>query len=124
MKLWGMLGALNLFLAVALGAFGAHGLKGKIADDLLAVYETGVHYQMIHGLGLLALASLLRVAPEAAGGLSAAGGFLLAGIVFFSGSLYLLALTGVRALGAVTPFGGVAFLIGWALLFAALWRLR
>lgn len=124
MKLWGMLGALNLFLAVALGAFGAHGLKGKIADDLLAVYETGVRYQMIHGLGLLALAALLRVAPEAAGGLSAAGGFLLAGIVLFSGSLYLLALTGVRALGAVTPFGGVAFLIGWALLFAALWRLR
>ncbi|MBE3563629.1 MAG: DUF423 domain-containing protein [Hydrogenibacillus schlegelii] len=119
-----MLGALNLFLAVALGAFGAHGLKGKIADDLLAVYETGVRYQMIHGLGLLALAALLRVAPEAAGGLSAAGGFLLAGIVLFSGSLYLLALTGVRALGAVTPFGGVAFLIGWALLFAALWRLR
>ncbi|CAM3470226.1 DUF423 domain-containing protein [Hydrogenibacillus schlegelii] len=124
MKLWGMLGALNLFLAVALGAFGAHGLKGKIADDLLAVYETGVRYQMIHGLGLLALAALLRVAPEAAGGLSAAGGFLLAGIGLFSGSLYLLALTGVRALGAVTPFGGVAFLIGWALLFAALWRLR
>ena len=99
-------------LVMGLGAFGAHGLKGRLSPDMLAVFETGVRYQMYHALALLALAAL---APRFdVGGLT--GWLFVGGIVLFSGSLYLLAFTGVRVLGAVTPLGGVCFLAGWALL--------
>lgn len=119
---WIMVGALSMFLSVALGAFGAHGLKGKIAEDLLAVYETGVHYQMIHGLAILLVALLMGKWSSSTASLGWANGSFLIGTLLFSGSLYLLALTGVRALGAVTPFGGIAFLLGWLLLAWAAWN--
>ncbi|MBE3596382.1 MAG: DUF423 domain-containing protein [Hydrogenibacillus sp.] len=125
MTFWGVVGALNVFLSVALGAFGAHGLKGKIAPDLLDIYQTGVHYQMIHGLGLLLIAALIgQVGPQAARLFSFGAWALVVGVVLFSGSLYVLAMSGVRLWGAVTPFGGVAFLIGWVLVALAFGKAR
>ena len=113
MKTLAFLGAVNAFLAVAAGAFGAHGLKKRLDADLLAIFETGARYHMFHALGLFAAAWLAsRGAPSALYG----GWALQVGIVVFSGSLYALALTGVRGLGAITPIGGLAFLVGWALL--------
>jgi uncharacterized membrane protein YgdD (TMEM256/DUF423 family) len=102
------LGAGFMFLAVGLGAFGAHALKSRLEPDMLAIFETGVRYQVYHALALLLLASLR--------GPSKAGWCFTAGIALFSGSLYILALTGVRKWGAVTPIGGVLFLIGWLIL--------
>lgn len=105
------LGAASAFIAVALGAFAAHGLKARLGADLLAAFETGVRYQMFHALALLAVAWAWTRWP---GALVAASGWLfVAGTLLFSGSLYVLALSGVRALGIVTPFGGLAFLAGW-----------
>lgn len=112
-----ILGALSAAFSVAAGAFGAHGLKPRLAPELLDVFETGARYQMFHALGLLAIAALAARAPaESSTALAWAGGLLFAGTVLFSGSLYLIALTGVRPLGLVTPFGGVAFIIGWVIL--------
>jgi uncharacterized membrane protein YgdD (TMEM256/DUF423 family) len=113
-RLFVALGAITAGLAVAAGAFAAHGLKSRLEPDLLAVFETGARYQMYHGLALFAVAWTVARWPE--GGAALAGWLFLAGIVIFSGSLYLLALTGVRWLGAVTPLGGLAFLGGWAVL--------
>jgi len=109
-----LLGALNGFLGVALGAFGAHGLEGTLAPDLLRVWNKGVDYQQLHALGLVLIGVLLRM--ENLRSLRIAGWCLLVGILLFSGSLYALALSGIRPLGAITPFGGVSFLVGWALL--------
>lgn len=110
-------GALNLALAVAAGAFGAHGLRDRLPPDLLATWQTGAHYHLAHGLGMLAVAALLpRLAPRPG---ALAGWLLFAGIVLFSGSLYALALTGARVLGAVAPLGGACFLAGWCLLAVA-----
>ena len=113
-------GAALSLLAVALGAFGAHALRDRLAPDLLAVYETGVRYHFYHALGLFAVAYAAARWPGPATG--AAGWLMVAGVVLFSGSLYLLALTGVRWLGAITPLGGLAFLAGWAALAWAVWR--
>jgi uncharacterized membrane protein YgdD (TMEM256/DUF423 family) len=111
-------GVLLAGAGVALGAFGAHGLRARVSADLLAVFETGVRYQMYHALALLALS--LAWSRWSSAHLTAAGYLFIAGIVLFSGSLYLLTLTGARWWGAVTPLGGVAFLAGWiALLLAA-----
>jgi uncharacterized membrane protein YgdD (TMEM256/DUF423 family) len=109
---WLLIAAINGALAVAFGAFGAHGLQGRIDAHAIEIFETGARYHMYHALamGLAALALRSGAAPMPA---SVAAGFFLAGIVLFSGSLYLLALTGVRSLGFVTPFGGLAFLVGW-----------
>ena len=114
-----LVGALAGVVGVALGAFGAHGLRGRLSPEMLAVFETGVRYHMYHALALLLTAALMgRIEGRL---LVAAGWFFTAGIVLFSGSLYLLAATGITLLGAITPLGGVAFLIGWACLaFAAL----
>ncbi|MDD5302521.1 MAG: DUF423 domain-containing protein [Elusimicrobia bacterium] len=109
--LWVRLGAGFMFLAVGLGAFGAHALKARLSPEMLAIFETGVRYQAYHALALLLLAALR--------GPSKAGWCFTAGIVLFSGSLYLLALTGARKWGAVTPIGGVLFLIGWLILMFA-----
>ncbi|MEW9670404.1 DUF423 domain-containing protein [Ammoniphilus sp. 3BR4] len=115
------IGAINAFLTVALGAFGAHGLKGKITEDMLTVYQTGVQYHMFHSLGLISIGILGgKLASTAM--LTWSGWALLVGIILFSGSLYVLSLSGIRVLGAITPFGGVAFLIGWALLAYAAYR--
>ncbi|CDN43350.1 UPF0382 membrane protein SH2409 [Paenibacillus sp. P22] len=113
------LGAAAMFIGVALGAFGAHALKRKLSEDKLAVYQTGVLYQLVHGIGLL----LIGVAGYFSDSdlLAPAGWLLAAGILLFSGSLYALSLSGIRKLGIVTPIGGLAFLAGWALMAAAFW---
>ena len=113
------LGAVSGALAVALGAFAAHGLRSRISADALATFETGARYQMYHALALLAVAWALGRWPSA--WTSAAGWLFVAGTVLFSGSLYLLAVTGVRALGAITPLGGLAFTLGWLALACAAW---
>ena len=108
-----IVGAVNMFIAVCCGAFGAHGLKKILSDEMLAIWHTAVTYQVMHALGMIALALL---APKFGGAaLNWAGNLMLAGIVIFSGSLYLLALTGTRILGAITPIGGAAFLAAWLL---------
>jgi uncharacterized membrane protein YgdD (TMEM256/DUF423 family) len=110
-----------LFAAVALGAFGAHALKARLAPDALAIYQTAVQYHFWHALGLLAVGILLLQKPDS-GALAASAWLLVAGILIFCGSLYALALTGSRGWGAVTPVGGVAFLAAWAALGWAAWR--
>lgn len=117
-----ILGSVSAFLAVALGAFGAHGLKDGLTPDMLAVFETGVRYQMYHALALLAVGWACTRWP---GPLATASGWLfVAGTVIFSGSLYVLALSGVRWLGAITPLGGASFLAGWVCLAWAVLRDR
>ena len=118
-KLWSVLGALSAMMSVAVGAFGAHGLRSRLSERMLQNWETGARYQMYHSLGLLAVAWLASQKGAAA---DPAGWSLLVGIALFSGSLYVMALTGVTKLGAVTPIGGVAFLIGWSCLLVAAWR--
>jgi uncharacterized membrane protein YgdD (TMEM256/DUF423 family) len=111
------------FLGVALGAFGAHALKTRLPPEMLAVFETGVRYQMYHVFALVAAAWAWARWPARV--FSAAGALFVVGILVFSGSLYLLAFTGLRALGAVTPLGGLAFLGGWlCLAWGAGTRLR
>lgn len=110
-------GALAGLIGVAFGAFGAHGLRGRLSAEMLAVFETGVRYQMYHALALMAIAAL---SDRLSGRLIAAAGWLfVTGIVIFSGSLYVLAVTGITVLGAITPIGGVALLAGWACLVLA-----
>lgn len=117
-----LLAALCLMTGVGAGAFGAHGLKAWLSADMLAVWQTAVLYQMIHGLGMLGVAA---IAPHFASKLLLAAGMVMfAGVVIFSGSLYILALTGIRALGAVTPIGGVAFIAAWVMVALAAWRFR
>ena len=113
------IGAISAGIAVAAGAFGAHGLRKRLAPDLLEIFETGARYQMYHALALVALG----LGPiEGSKWVKYAGQAFLAGTLLFSGSLYLLALTGTRWWGAVTPLGGVAFLAGWGCLAVAGWR--
>jgi uncharacterized membrane protein YgdD (TMEM256/DUF423 family) len=114
------LGAASAFIAVALGAFAAHGLKARLGADLLAAFETGVRYQMFHALALLAVAWAYTRWPGAL--VLASGWLFVAGTLLFSGSLYALTLSGVRVLGIITPFGGVAFLAGWLCLAWAVIR--
>jgi uncharacterized membrane protein YgdD (TMEM256/DUF423 family) len=106
-------------LGVAFGAFGAHALRARLSPEMLAVFETGVRYQMYHAFATFAAAWACARWRRRVFGMS--GGFFLAGIVVFSGSLYALALTGARWLGAVTPLGGVAFLAGWSCLAWGAW---
>jgi uncharacterized membrane protein YgdD (TMEM256/DUF423 family) len=110
-------GAVMGFVGVALGAFGAHGLRGRLSPEMLAIFETGVRYHMYHSLALILTA--LVMGRMAGWLLAAAGWCFVAGIVLFSGSLYALALSGVTILGAITPLGGLAFLAGWACLAIA-----
>lgn len=121
MRMLLLLAAVFGFTGVALGAFAAHGLKTQLSADYLAVFQTGVHYQMLHALALLALAALWeRLAQRL---LLAAGICFCVGILLFSGSLYALTLSGIGALGVITPVGGLMFLVGWACLGLAAWRL-
>lgn len=122
MKLWMTLGAVYGLLGVALGAFGAHALRARLAPEMLAIWRTGVEYQFYHAAALLLVGLWLRQAPSAP--LQVAGACFAVGVLLFSGSLYVLALSGIRGLGAVTPLGGVLFLIGWAALLLAVWRGR
>lgn len=107
------LGAFNAAIAVGAGAFAAHGLRDRLEPRLLEVFETAARYQMYHALAMVLAGLLVTRGP---------GITFQIGIVLFSGSLYLLALTDVKALGAVTPFGGLAFIVGWLWLAATAWR--
>jgi len=107
--------AIALAAAVALGAFGAHAMKARLAPESFAAYQTAVQYHFWHALGLLAV-GILMTQWATAQGLAWAAWLLIAGLIFFSGSLYLLALTGARWLGALTPIGGAAFIAAWAVL--------
>jgi uncharacterized membrane protein YgdD (TMEM256/DUF423 family) len=122
-RTYGVLGSLLALLAVAVGAFGAHGLENVIDADLLAAYKTGVQYHMFHALGLLALALVSDKLGETQA-LRWAGRLLTLGIVLFSGSLYVMAVTGIKPLGIITPFGGVSFLAGWAMFATAFLKHR
>lgn len=107
---------------VALGAFAAHGLRSRLGTDYLAVFQTGVQYQLIHALALFGVALLALHRPGRL--VTVAGGLFALGILLFSGSLYLLTLSGIVKLGIITPIGGTAFLAGWLCLGLAAWRLR
>jgi uncharacterized membrane protein YgdD (TMEM256/DUF423 family) len=116
---WIALGAVNAALAVAAGAFAAHGLRDRLDARSLEVFETASRYHMYHALAMVAAGIL---ASSALRGAQVAAWIFQAGIVLFSGSLYALALTGVKGLGAVTPLGGLAFLAGWLWLAWSAWR--
>ena len=120
-KVFIILGSLNAFLAVALGAFGAHGLQNKLTEQMLATYETGVKYHMMHALGLILIGIISRYTSGSVL-INWSGWLICAGIVLFSGSLYLLSISGIRWLGAVTPLGGLSFLAGWLLLVVAAFK--
>jgi uncharacterized membrane protein YgdD (TMEM256/DUF423 family) len=115
MKLFIMLGSINMALAVAIGAFGAHGLAGKVTEKMLQNWNTGAHYHIIHALALLAIGLLMSKINGPSSLLNIGGWLIVAGILFFSGSLYAMVLTGVKTWGAITPIGGVAFIAGWIL---------
>jgi uncharacterized membrane protein YgdD (TMEM256/DUF423 family) len=118
MNIWLLIAAINGFLAVAAGAFGAHGLQDRMDAHHFEIFQTSAHYQMYHALAMGLAALAMRGPAEGAARVSAA--FFLVGIILFSGSLYVLALTGMRGIGIVTPVGGLAFFIGWgALAWAA-----
>jgi uncharacterized membrane protein YgdD (TMEM256/DUF423 family) len=109
-----LIGAVAAVIGVGFGAFGAHGLRGKLSPEMLAVFETGVRYQMYHAFAILITGLTLARFDGAL--IRAAGWCFTAGIVLFSGSLYGVALTDVRILGTITPLGGLAFLVGWGCL--------
>ncbi|HHY21507.1 MAG TPA: DUF423 domain-containing protein [Bacilli bacterium] len=116
-----VIGSIGAALSVALGAFGAHGLEGRLAERMMKNFQTGVQYQMYHSLGLV-LVGLIAWKLQDSSLINAAGWGLLIGIILFSGSLYVLSLTGITKLGMITPFGGVAFIVGWILLVVAVMR--
>ena len=115
------LGAVSAALSVALGAFAAHGLKTRLPQDILAVFQTGVQYQFYHSLGLILVGILVHLYRESSL-LTAAGLLMAAGILLFSGSLYVISTTGIRSLGIITPIGGVAFIAAWLMLAIGIWR--
>ncbi|UCF21022.1 MAG: DUF423 domain-containing protein [Gemmatimonadota bacterium] len=119
-RLFVLLGAASGLIGVAAGAFGAHALRDRLSAQMLAVYETGVRYQLIHALALLAAAWAAERWPGSAA--PAAGWLFLTGTLLFSGSLYALSLSSLRWPGAITPLGGLGFLAGWACLFWAALR--
>ena len=117
---WFATGSILCGLGVILGAFGAHGLRERLTPEMLVVFETGVRYHLIDGLGLLAIAWAASRWPDTY--VNIAGYLFVAGILIFSGSLYVLAITGIRWLGAITPIGGVCLIIGWGLLAVGVLR--
>jgi uncharacterized membrane protein YgdD (TMEM256/DUF423 family) len=115
-----MTASVLLALAVALGAFGAHGLKSQLSTDMMQTYKTGVEYHFYHALGLLLIGILAISFPSEMIKWSAI--LITLGIILFSGSLYVLAVSGIKWLGAITPVGGLSFIAGWVLLFLAVWK--
>jgi uncharacterized membrane protein YgdD (TMEM256/DUF423 family) len=115
------LAGIFMFAAVALGAFGAHALKDRLDPSMFPVWQTAVQYHAWHALALLGIGSLLLHFPQSRG-LKLAAWLFVAGNMLFAGSLYAIAATGARSLGAITPFGGAAFLAGWAVLAWSAWR--
>lgn len=119
MKVFIILGALCTMMSVGTGAFGAHGLEGKLSDKYMSVWKKAVNYQMYHGLGLILIGIISGTTSI---NVNWAGWLLFFGIVLFSGSLYILALTQIRILGAITPLGGVLFIVGWLMLIIATFK--
>src|SRR2546425_1081131 len=117
MRLFGICGSLGLFLAVALGAFGAHALKNHLSEEMLRAFETGVRYQAYHSLALILVGILVELFSHRSANFRFAGFAYLAGIILFSGSLYVLSITGAKFAGMLTPLGGLFFLAGHILLF-------
>ncbi|WP_042351129.1 DUF423 domain-containing protein [Bacillus massiliigorillae] len=118
MKLFISLGAIYGFLAVALGAFGAHILDGRIPAKYMITWEKAVLYQMFHAAGLLVvglLAGKFGMKPL----INWSGWLMFIGVILFSGSLYVLSVTQIKVLGAITPIGGVSFLVAWLLMVFA-----
>jgi uncharacterized membrane protein YgdD (TMEM256/DUF423 family) len=113
-RLFLLFAAVSGFVAVSMGAFGAHALKGHLSDRMLQVLQTGVQYQFYHTLALMLVVVLLK--HRASRLLAGSGVAFAVGIILFSGSLYVLALSGIHTFGAVTPFGGIGFLTGWVML--------
>ncbi|WP_323703346.1 DUF423 domain-containing protein [Mammaliicoccus sp. Dog046] len=120
MKLFIIIGAINAMIAVAAGAFGAHGLENKLTAKYLDIWEKATTYQMYHALGLILIGIISGTTTAS---LNVAGWLMTFGIVFFSGSLYILAVTQIKILGAITPIGGVLFIVSWILLVIAVWKL-
>lgn len=120
-KVFLMIGSIAMALAVALGAFGAHGLKKILTKEMLDIFETGVRYHFYHAIGLLVVGLITHYLPDSAL-LKWSGWLMASGILIFSGSLYILAMTGIRWLGAITPIGGLCFIASWILLTIALWQ--
>ena len=118
-----LLGAINGFVAVAAGAFGAHGLKTHISAERLATWETAAHYQLVHSVMMVVVAMAMESRSDSRR-MSSVGWLFLAGIILFSGSLYALSLSGFRILGIITPFGGVSLLLGWLMLAACAFKMR
>jgi uncharacterized membrane protein YgdD (TMEM256/DUF423 family) len=120
-RIFAILGSVFMALGVGFGAFGAHALKGRFSPEDLVIFETGVRYQLIHALGLFAVA-WATTRPQTTGFVTIAGWLITAGIIVFSGSLYVLVLTNTRWLGAITPLGGLALILGWLALAGGLYR--
>ena len=118
MNIFLFLGALNGFIAVACGAFGAHALEGFLTPERMSTWETAVKYEMFHA-GALLVVGLLKIKFQSSSLLNWAGWLFFVGIILFTGSLFVLCLTGITTLGAITPIGGVLFLTGWILLMIA-----
>jgi uncharacterized membrane protein YgdD (TMEM256/DUF423 family) len=121
MKVFLLLGSIFAFIAIALGAFGAHGLEGKISERSLQIWKTAVQYQMFQTGGLFIIAFLIDKFGSTTQ-LTWAGWMSVIGIVLFSGSLYILSVSGIKILGAITPLGGLAFLISWILVGLAVMK--
>ena len=119
-RCWLVVASCHGFLAVALGAFGAHGLRDKLSVEMLVVFETGVRYQLLHAITLLMVSWASSRWPVP--GVNWAGWLFVAGILIFSGSLYVLAISGIRWLGAVTPLGGLCLILGWGILAVSVFR--
>jgi uncharacterized membrane protein YgdD (TMEM256/DUF423 family) len=120
-KIFLILGGLNAALVVLFGAFGAHALKARLSVEMLAAYQTGVHYHLFHALGLLA-AGLLATQLPGSVYLKWSGWMMLVGIILFSGSLYILSISGLRWWGMVTPIGGMSFIAAWILFVLAVMK--
>ncbi len=116
-----LLGAINTFICIALGAFGAHGLKNILSSEMLAIFHTGVEYHLYHALGLLFVGLLLGQYAKSRL-IELSGWFMLLGIVLFSVSIYILSLADLRELGMITPFGGASFMIAWIVLAVGIWK--
>lgn len=122
MKVLIIVGAINALLSVACGAFGAHGLEGKLSEHYLEVWETACRYQMYHGLGIILLGVLKQMTGIQLFG--TAGWVMLIGIILFSGSLFVLATSGIKILGAITPIGGVFFIASWVMVIVATLKIQ
>jgi len=116
-------GAVSAGTAVMIGAFGAHGLRSALPGDMLAIFETGVRYQMYHAFALLATSwAAAQWGSRLPRSVAASGWFFGLGTIFFSGSLYILSITGIGWIGAMTPIGGVLFIAGWITLGYSAWK--